>query len=136
MGAGHAQIVAQEIGQQHARLGLGLDGAAVEREAHAMTLRRRSGAASAGLLDGGAAHAAHEFTAITRGGVQIVARVELPGKGVEGVVERVAIERGKVAGRRPVGDAADGKPDVVLAATAAQATMAKSPWRRPNSRKA
>ena len=36
MGAGHRQLLAQEVGQQHARLGLGLDGAAVELEADAV----------------------------------------------------------------------------------------------------
>ena len=35
MRAGRAELVAQEIGQQHARLGLAFDGAAVEREADA-----------------------------------------------------------------------------------------------------
>ncbi len=36
MGAGRAQLVTQEIGQQHARLGLALDRLAVEREADGM----------------------------------------------------------------------------------------------------
>ena len=36
--AGHSKLVAQEISQQHARLGLGFDSATVEREAHAVTL--------------------------------------------------------------------------------------------------
>ena len=36
MRAGGAELMAQEIGQQHARLGLALDGLAVEREANGM----------------------------------------------------------------------------------------------------
>ena len=45
--------------------------------------------------------------------MQIVARVELPGESIDCIVERAAIERGKIAPLGPVGDAADGKANAV-----------------------
>ena len=75
---------------------------------------RRSVAALARLLDRGAAHAADEVAAVACGGMQVVARVELPGEGVERVVQRAPSSAGKVARHRPVGDAADGEPHAVL----------------------
>ncbi len=41
--------------------------------------------------------------------MQVVARIKFPGKVIERVVERLAIKIGKIARRRAVGDAADGK---------------------------
>ena len=76
----------------------------------AMRAARRSGAASTRLLECRRADAADQFAAIARGGVQIVARVELPGECVERVVERAPLEQRQVARDRPVGDAADREP--------------------------
>ena len=113
MGAGHRQIVTQEIGQQHARLGIGLYRAAIELKPNAVArvgAQARHRRASSIV---GPTKLADEIAAITRGRVQIVARVELPGKCVERVVERVAVESGKSRARRAVGDAADREPHAV-----------------------
>ncbi len=48
--------------------------------------------------------------------MQVVAGVELPGEGIERVVESVAVEHRKIAHHRPVGDAADGEADTVARA--------------------
>ena len=55
----------------------------------------------------------HQIAAIARGGVDVVARIEFVGEGIQGVVERAAIEARKIARHRHVRDAADGEADAV-----------------------
>ncbi len=78
VGAGHAQLVAQEVGR-HIR---GSASASTARPLRARTARddgdRRSSAASACLLDRGAADLPDESAAVACGRMQIVARVEPP----------------------------------------------------------
>ena len=57
-----------------------------------------------------AAELAHQIAALVRGGVQVVARLELDGEVLQRVVERGAVERAEVLRGGPVGDAADREP--------------------------
>ena len=103
MRAGEAETVAQEIGEQHARLGLALDGAAVDFEANRVA---RVGAQARHLLrlrDGLEPKLADKIAAIGGGRVQVVTRIEFGGEGRERVVARIV----EIPDDRPVRDAAD-----------------------------
>ena len=51
-----------------------------------------------------------KFAAIARGGMQVVARIEIAGEGIERVVECAAVERAEIAARSADRHAADGEP--------------------------
>ena len=133
-----AELVAQEVGEQHARLGLALDRAAVERRSGRGGARRRSGAASTRLLDGlrGRAGApargdSRRWRAGRRARSSSTAKSSSASSSASpSSVPEIARGRHGRQRRRP---RAGLRP---RRATAAQATMAKSPWRRANSRNA
>ena len=136
MRAGSAELVAQEIGEQHARLRLGLVRAAVHRQAHRVA---RIGAQARHCASSiiCAAKPAHELAAILRGRVQVVARVERLANAAahrRAPASLSVIEARAITGRSATPPTAS--LTLVVVATAAQATMAKSPCRRANSRNA
>ena len=68
--------------------------------------------------------------------MQIITGFEIPHESVKRVVEAGIARQRQVTHRRPVGDPADCEPSGRASTVAAQATMAKSPCRRPISRNA
>ncbi len=107
MGAGGTDLLAQEIRQQHARLGLPLGGLSVQRKLHIVTRPKPSMWSLKHLVDQLAPDHPHQIAAIPRAGMHVIAGIEIVGEFVQRIVNGAALDILPVAHLRRIGDAAD-----------------------------
>src|SRR3954447_9570472 len=132
MRAGEAERVTQEVGEQHARLGLAFDGAAVDLEAHRVA---RIGAQTRHACASSIAARPSLRTSPRRySAVACKSSRASNSEANAASASSLTCSNSRTIGRSPTPPMAS--RTLLSVATAAQATMAKSPWRRANSRNA